>query len=86
MQNAGKHAGEAATITVEVREEEGALLFEVSDTGLGFDMGTVSRGGAGFSNMSDRVGAIGGAVTVRSAPGAGTSISGRLPISRRAAQ
>lgn len=85
LQNAGKHAGEDATIVVEVREEEGALFFEVCDTGAGFDTGSVSRAGAGFSNMSDRVGAIGGSVTVRSAPGEGTSVSGRLPISQRAA-
>jgi signal transduction histidine kinase len=30
--------------------------------------------------MSDRVGAIGGSVEVRSAPGAGTTVSGRIPV------
>lgn len=82
LQNAGKHAGEGATATVKVWEEAGGLLFEVSDTGAGFDVGTVGRTGAGFVNMSDRVGAIGGSVNVRSAPGEGTTISGRFPISR----
>ena len=36
--------------------------------------------GHGFVNMSDRVGAFGGSVTVDSAPGQGTRISGRIPL------
>jgi signal transduction histidine kinase len=82
LQNAGKHAGEGATATLRVWEEPGALLFEASDTGRGFDANGSKGLGAGFVNMSDRVGAIGGAVDVRSAPGAGTTISGRIPLSR----
>jgi signal transduction histidine kinase len=31
-------------------------------------------------NMSDRVGAIGGSVEVRSATGAGTTVRGRVPV------
>lgn len=80
LQNAGKHAGEAATVTVKAWQEGGALCFEVSDTGRGFDLASGKGKGAGFVNMSDRVGAIGGTVSVRSAPGEGTSISGRLPL------
>jgi signal transduction histidine kinase len=80
LQNAGKHAGEGASATVTVREEEGALLFEVADTGAGFDMGGGAGGGAGFVNMADRVGAIGGTLTVDSAPGKGTRIAGRIPL------
>jgi signal transduction histidine kinase len=82
LQNAGKYAGEGATAKVRVWQEEGALCFEVSDTGAGFDMAGV-RGagkGAGFINMSDRVGAIGGSVTVHSVPGKGTTVSGHLPL------
>ncbi len=37
LQNAGKHAGEGARGEVRVWEDEGALLFEVADTGAGFD-------------------------------------------------
>jgi len=36
--------------------------------------------GAGFVNMGDRVGAVGGTLLVDSAPGNGTTISGRIPI------
>jgi signal transduction histidine kinase len=80
LQNAGKHAGEGATATIKVWKEEGALLFEVADNGAGFDPASRPNLGAGFVNMSDRVGAIGGSLKVQSAPGKGTKISGRIPV------
>jgi signal transduction histidine kinase len=80
LQNAGKHAGEGATGRVRVWADTDGLLFEVSDTGVGFDLAATSGRGAGFVNMSDRVGAIGGTVSVQSAPGQGTRISGRIPL------
>lgn len=80
MQNAGKHAGPAAVVNVKVWQEDSALCFQVADDGTGFDTGA-SGGGAGFVNMSDRVGAIGGTLQVASAPGRGTIVSGRIPLS-----
>ena len=84
LQNAGKHAGEGASATIRVWMEEGALLFEVADTGGGFDLSSRPHLGAGFTNMSDRVGAIGGSLKVQSAPGQGTKISGRIPVTEPA--
>ena len=78
LQNAGKYAGEAATIAVEVREEAGSLVFVVGDDGQGFDV----RGkglGAGFTNMLDRLGALGGTLRVESAPGRGARVTGVVP-------
>jgi signal transduction histidine kinase len=80
LQNAGKHAGEGADAMVTLREVEGALTFEVADTGAGFALETGAHHGHGFVNMSDRVGAFGGSVTVDSAPGTGTRIQGRIPL------
>ncbi|MEN3357592.1 MAG: hypothetical protein V7637_1574 [Mycobacteriales bacterium] len=77
MQNAGKHAGAGATLSVEVAGDATGLRFTVHDDGIGFS-GTEAQG-AGFVNMADRLGAIGGTVTVDSIPGAGTTISGSLP-------
>jgi signal transduction histidine kinase len=80
LQNAGKHAGPGANATVRVWEEPGSLRFEVSDDGAGFDAGGAKGKGAGFVNMGDRVGAMGGTVQVNSAPGQGTALAGRIPL------
>jgi signal transduction histidine kinase len=81
LQNAAKHAGEGAEANISVREEERALIFVVADDGAGFDLASGAQRGHGFVNMSDRVGAIGGSITVESAPGRGTRIGGRIPLS-----
>jgi signal transduction histidine kinase len=79
LQNAAKHAGQGATATVRLWEESGALRFEVADDGAGFN--PTSKGqGAGFINMSDRLGAIGGTLQVDSTPGAGTRVRGTVPL------
>jgi signal transduction histidine kinase len=80
LQNAGKHAGEGSSATVRVWEDGDRLFFEVSDDGAGFEMAGAAGKGAGFVNMSDRVGAVGGTLNVESAVGRGTTISGRVPI------
>ncbi len=79
MQNAGKHAGEDATISISVVADADGLRFEVADTGAGFDLSDGVHG-HGFINMADRLGAIGGSVQVWSAPGEGTRITGTIPV------
>ena len=78
LQNAAKHAPQA-TVQVRVWEESGGLLFSVSDDGPGFDP-EKARGGHGFVNMADRLGAIGGTVRWESQPGHGSTISGSIPV------
>jgi signal transduction histidine kinase len=82
LQNAAKHAGDEAAATVRVWEHDGSLRFVVADDGTGFAPGADGPG-HGLVNMSDRVGAIGGELTVRSSPGSGTTIAGRVPLRRR---
>jgi signal transduction histidine kinase len=78
LQNAARHAGPLAEATVRVWLEDGALRFEVADDGVGFVDGVAS--GAGLTNMSDRLGALGGSLEVESAPGAGTHVRGTVPV------
>ena len=78
LQNAGKYAGEDASITIAVRADDGALVFTVADDGTGFDVHGKGLG-AGFTNMLDRLGALGGTLRVESAPGKGTRVTGVLP-------
>jgi signal transduction histidine kinase len=79
LQNAGKHAGAEACATVRLWEEEGGLRFEVADNGTGFDPRAGGRG-AGLTNMEDRVGALGGRLSIESSPGAGTRVGGVVPL------
>ena len=79
LQNVGKYADRAAHAIIRVWENAGGLLFEVTDDGVGFDPDTQERG-AGFANMGDRLGAMGGSLRVQSAPGEGTTISGAIPL------
>jgi signal transduction histidine kinase len=78
LQNVGKYAA-ATKATIELSVTDGALGFVVRDNGQGFDPNTTTKG-SGTQNMADRVAAMGGTLTVESTPGAGTAVSGRLPI------
>lgn len=75
MQNAGKHAGEDAHITVTLDEYDGQLRFSVADDGNGYDSAAISPH-AGMQNMADRIGALGGWLEVVSTAGVGTTVSG----------
>jgi signal transduction histidine kinase len=78
LQNIQKYA-QATTAAVRLRADNGDLHFEVEDDGIGFDPATQKKG-SGTQNMEDRLDALGGSVTVRSAVGAGTTVAGRLPV------
>jgi signal transduction histidine kinase len=82
MQNAGKYAGEGATLEVHVRGDSEALCVELVDDGVGFDAENAKLG-HGFMNMQDRLGAIGGKLDVESAPGKGTTIRATIPSAPR---
>jgi signal transduction histidine kinase len=79
LQNAGNHAGDDATITIEVHHTDDLLEFTVQDDGAGFDT-TEADAGHGFINMRDRLGPLGGTLTVHSTPGTGTAVRARIPI------
>ena len=78
LQNVQKYAA-AKHVRVLVREEDGALTFDVTDDGVGFDAHTVGRG-TGLTNMQDRLDALDGAVQIESTPGHGTRVSGVIPL------
>ena len=61
------------------RTRTAALSFEVADDGEGFDPASRPLG-SGLTNMRDRLDALGGSLDVRSAPGSGTTVAGRIPL------
>ena len=77
LQNVAKYAC-ATSAEVRLAASGHDLVFEVTDDGAGFDPGSEAYG-TGLQGMADRLHAHGGSLDVRSAPGAGTTILGRLP-------
>jgi signal transduction histidine kinase len=77
LQNIAKYAN-ARSARIHLERHDGHLSFSVDDDGDGFDP-TTARG-SGLTNMRDRVEALGGALEVTSAPGAGTTVHGRIPL------
>ena len=80
LQNVSKYAN-ATHATVRL-SDEGGLSFEVSDDGSGFDPDSTGYG-TGLQGMADRLDAIGGTLQVRSTPGEGTVVIGRVPAEDR---
>jgi signal transduction histidine kinase len=79
LQNIAKYANATGAV-VGLSEDNGRLTFSVSDDGQGFDVETQARG-SGLQNMADRLEALGGTLEIHSAPGEGTSVTGRIPVS-----
>jgi signal transduction histidine kinase len=77
LQNVSKYA-RAEHVDLRLWEDDGILAFEVSDDGIGFEPETAARG-TGLQNMSDRIEALGGSIELRSVPGEGTLVAGRIP-------
>jgi signal transduction histidine kinase len=78
LQNVAKHAPHASSISISL-SRNGDLRFEVRDDGAGFVVEDVAPGD-GLMNMRDRIGAVGGRLDIRSRPGAGTTVSGDIPV------
>jgi signal transduction histidine kinase len=78
MQNALKHSPAGAHLDLSLDCEEGGVSFAVADDGTGFDL-ELHGTGLGLISMRDRMAAVGGALTVSSRPGSGTTVSGRAP-------
>jgi signal transduction histidine kinase len=77
LDNAAKHAG-PVPISVSLSDADGALDFVVCDPGAGFDLHRTPAG-SGLASMHGRIAAVGGTLTVDSAPGRGTRVHGNVP-------
>ena len=60
-----------------------AIRMELHDNGRGFDA-DLKTDGIGLVGMKERVQSMGGELSIRSAPGAGTAISIVLPLTENA--
>ncbi len=71
LNNALKHA-QATSISVTLKSEDGIILLEVKDDGVGFD--PMSSGGLGLNGMRERVERLDGEFSVQSGDGVGTQV------------
>jgi signal transduction histidine kinase len=80
LTNVAKHSG-ASCVRLELARENGSLLVEVSDDGVG--PGTTPSGGVGLSSMRERAGELGGSCSVTPGPhGRGTTVRATIPVQR----
>jgi len=83
LANALQHA-EASRITIRLDSAGNRLRLRVTDDGTGFDLAeTVQRSRRlGLGNMRERAEALGGTLTVDTAPGEGTQVTLEVPSGR----
>jgi signal transduction histidine kinase len=77
LQNVAKHAGDDAVAELRLWRDGRAVCFAVVDDGVGF-VPNPGRGDVGLTNMADRIGAVGGSLVIRSEPGEGATVQGRV--------
>jgi signal transduction histidine kinase len=75
LTNVARHS-EASNAAVSVVREDGVLVIEVRDDGVG---GAEAETGSGLAGLHDRVGSLGGTLVVESPPGGPTAITAVLP-------
>ena len=87
LNNVVKHAG-ATRVSIVIADEnhdEGDVTIEVTDDGRGFDPDQANAG-FGLLGMRERLALVGGELQISSRAGAGTRITARIPIRRRASE
>jgi PAS domain S-box-containing protein len=83
LNNALKHAA-AHSVEVHIQASDGQIEMRVVDDGQGFDVQAArERGGMGLTTMQERADQVGGALSVRSAPGKGTTVQVVVPAPPR---
>jgi signal transduction histidine kinase len=87
LSNATRHAA-GAEVSLRAWGQGGHLYMEVSDRGPGFDLSQaqdVDSGHLGLAGMRERAELLGGTFTVRTAPGAGTTVRACWPLAEHVA-
>jgi PAS domain S-box-containing protein len=82
LTNIARHAG-VSEAAVRVWRDGDTLEIQIEDQGAGFDADTVLAAGrsSGLPGMRERVKLLGGQFTLEAAPGSGTHLLARLPLS-----
>jgi PAS domain S-box-containing protein len=82
LTNVARHA-HATRVDARLERDAGYILFQVHDNGTGFDPEEVkSRKSLGLVGMQERAFLLNGALRIEGIPGAGTTLTLRIPLSR----
>jgi signal transduction histidine kinase len=76
LANVTKYAN-ASSVRVQISQQNGSAMVEVSDNGVG---GADPERGSGLRGLADRLSALRGTLSVESPPGAGTCIRAEIPL------
>ncbi len=79
VQNATKHAGSHARVTITLGRDGERVRFAVADDGVGMDSSAADGDGEGLTSIRDRIGAVSGELEITSTPGRGTTIRATVP-------
>jgi signal transduction histidine kinase len=86
LTNVAKHA-RGRSVSVRLAREKGTIELRVQDDGTGIERRKAPgrarpthRRGFGLEGMRERVALLGGSVRVESEPGAGTTVTARVPV------
>jgi signal transduction histidine kinase len=80
LQNAVKHSG-VRSFSVDLQGTEESIELTVADFGNGFEeQEAFTRHGLGLISMRERLQLVHGELSVKSQPGAGTTIRARVPL------
>jgi CheY-like chemotaxis protein/two-component sensor histidine kinase len=79
LQNAIRHSS-ADQVSVHLNCSAGLIDLSIVDDGVGFEVDAALGRGLGLIGMGERVQAIGGSLTIRSTPGAGTTLKVTVPL------
>lgn len=80
ISNVLKHS-QANLLTIQLVKLQSHVVLNVSDNGIGFDVECQEKSGIGLLNIASRIDAIQGHLHYESAPGRGTTVTIRTPIS-----
>jgi len=79
LTNIVKHA-RAGTVSIVLTRTQRSATVVVEDDGVGFEPARAREDGLGLVGMRERVGLLGGRLTVESRPGAGTTFVAEVPL------
>jgi signal transduction histidine kinase len=79
LTNVVKHA-RAGTVSILLARKDGAAVAVIEDDGRGFDVHRAGDEGLGLVGMRERIGLLGGRLTIESSAASGTTIVAEVPL------